>query len=64
MPFCWFCHDVASDIIEPLQESFLPYANNKGIDQSAHPRSLISAFDVRQPDRMITTLAVSKLLIL
>ena len=26
---------------------FLPYANNKGADQPAHPRSLISAFVVR-----------------
>ena len=26
---------------------FLPYANNKGADQSAHPRSLISTFVVR-----------------
>ena len=24
----------------------MPYANNKGADQPAHPRSLISAFDV------------------
>ena len=54
MPFCWFCHDAASDIIEPLQESFLPYANNKGIDQSAYTRSLISAFGVRCSDRTIT----------
>ena len=23
---------------------FMPYANNKGADQPAHPRSLISAF--------------------
>ena len=26
------------------------YANNKGADQSAHPRSLISAFVVRSLD--------------
>ena len=26
---------------------FMPYANNKGADQPAHPRSLISAFVVR-----------------
>ena len=25
----------------------MPYANNKGADQPAHPRSLISAFVVR-----------------
>ena len=34
---------------EPRHEKnlFLPYANNKGADQPAHPRSLISAFVVR-----------------
>ena len=28
----------------------MPYANNKGADQPAHPRSLISAFVVRSLD--------------
>ena len=31
----------------------MPYANNKGADQTAHPRSLISAFDVRCLDSII-----------
>ena len=31
----------------------MPYANNKGADQSAHPRSLISAFVVRCLDSII-----------
>ena len=31
----------------------MPCANNKGADQPAHPRSLISAFIVRCQDRMI-----------
>ena len=32
--------------IEPRHDKnlFMPYANNKGADQPAHPRSLISAF--------------------
>ena len=31
----------------------MPYANNKGADQPAHPRSLISTFVVRCLDSMI-----------
>ena len=36
-------------LFEPCHEEtcFMPYANNKGSDQPAHPRSLISAFVVR-----------------
>ena len=36
-------------IYEPGHEKmcFMSYANNKGADQPAHPRSLISAFVVR-----------------
>ena len=36
------------------------YANNKGADQPAHPRSLISTFVVRCLDSMICILAISK----
>ena len=38
----------------------MPYANNKGADQPAHPRSLISTFVVRCLDSMICILARSK----
>ena len=38
----------------------MPYANNKGADQTAHPRSLISTFLVRCLDSMICILAISK----
>ena len=38
---------------------FMPYANNKGANQPAHPRSLISAFVVRCLDSIITILAKS-----
>ena len=38
----------------------IPYANNKGADQAAHPRSLISTFVVRCLDRVICILAISK----
>ena len=30
-----------------MRKRVMPYANNKGADQPAHPRSLISAFVVR-----------------
>ena len=35
------------EVFEPRDEKtcFMPYANNKGADQPAHPRNLISAFD-------------------
>ena len=38
----------------------MPYANNKGADQPAHPRSLISAFVVRCLDSIITIFAKSR----
>ena len=38
----------------------MPYANNEGADQPAHPRSLISTFVVRCLDSMICILAISR----
>ena len=38
----------------------MTYANNKGADQPAHPRSLISTCVVRCFDSMICILAISK----
>ena len=38
----------------------MPYANNKGAVQSAHPRSLISAFAVHCLDSMIPLVSISK----
>ena len=35
--------------------------NNKGTDQPAHPRSLISAFVVHCPDRVMTLISVTKI---
>ena len=40
---------------------FLPYANNKGADQPAHPCSLISAFVIRSLDSRIPLVSVSKI---
>ena len=33
---------------------FLPYVNNKGADQPAHPHSLINVFVIRCLDSMIS----------
>ena len=38
----------------------MPYANNKGADQPAHPGSLISTFFVSSLDSMICILAIFK----
>ena len=40
---------------------FMPYANNKGADQPAHPRSLISAYVVRCLDSVIPLLAIDEI---
>ena len=40
---------------------FLPHANNKGTDQPAHPRSLISAFVVHCLDSIIPLLSISEM---
>ena len=37
----------------------MPYANNKGADQPAHPRSLISAFVIRSLDSIIPLLGTA-----
>ena len=39
----------------------MPYANNKGTDQPAHPRSLISAFIVRYQDSILPLFAVAEI---
>ena len=39
----------------------MSYANNKGADQPAHPRSLISAFVVRCLDTVMSLVSVTKL---
>ena len=43
-----------------MRKPVLPYVNNKGADQPAHPRCLISAFVVRCLDSKIPLLAKSK----
>ena len=48
---------------EPGHEKMclMPYANNKGADQPAHPRSLISAFVFRCQDKMIPLVSISEI---
>ena len=44
----------------PYANLFMPYANNKGADQPAHPRSLISTFVVRCLDSIIPLVSISE----
>ena len=44
-----------------MRKPFLPYANNKGADQPAHPSSLISTFVVRCLDSIISLVSISKI---
>ena len=39
----------------------MAYANNKGADQPAHPRSLINTFVVRCLDSIIPVVSISKI---
>ena len=39
----------------------MPYANNKGADQPAHPRSLISAFVVHSLDSIISLDSIAEI---
>ena len=59
---CVYVHvssNETSRTYEPGHEkTYLPYANNKGADQPAHPRSLISIFVVRFLDSIIAVVAM------
>ena len=44
-----------------MRNPVMPYANNKGADQPAHPRSLISAFVVRCLDGILPLVSISKI---
>ena len=57
-----FFSRVVKDILAMSWENlFVPHANNKGADQPAHPRSLISTFVVRCLDSILPILAESKM---
>ena len=44
-----------------MRKPVMPYANNKGADQTAHSRSLISAFVVRCLDSIILLVPMSEI---
>ena len=52
-----------SKSVEPGHQKtcLMSYANNKGADQPAHPRSLISAFIVRCLDSVMSLVSVTKI---
>ena len=52
-----------NNIMEPGHEKMclMSYANNKGADQPAHPRSLISAFVVRCLDSIISLDSIAEI---
>ena len=54
---------VRHNICDPGHEKthLMSYANNKGADQPAHPRSLISAFVVRCLDSVVSLVSVIKI---
>ena len=41
-----------------MTKPVMPYANNKGTDQPAHPRSLISVFVIRCLDSIIPLVSI------
>ena len=44
-----------------MRKPVMPHANNKGADQPAHPRSLISAFVVCCPFSIIPLVSISEI---
>ena len=44
-----------------MKNMFLPYANNKGADQPANPRSLISTFVVHYVDSIIPLVSIPQI---
>ena len=65
-PAChFFLSPLFLDVIlfKPRLETtcFMPYANNKGADQPAHLRSLISAFVVSCLDSIIPLVSISEI---
>ena len=55
-------HFVSKYMSHVMRKPVLVYANNKGADQPAHPRSLISAFVVRCLDSIIPLLNIAEIL--
>ena len=58
--FPYFCRQ-APYSSHVMRKPVLPYANNKGADQPAHPCSLISAFVIYCLDGIISLVSISKI---
>ena len=61
METIWTMYPFENKWATSWENMFMPYANNKGADQPAHPRSLISAFVVRCLDGIIPLLAIAEI---
>ena len=61
--FCCWNEMISVKLFEPGHEKMclMSYANNKGADQPAHPRSLISAFVVRCLGSIISLVSISEI---
>ena len=59
--FSYFIKNIWMIWATSWENLFMPYANNKGADQPAHPRSLISAFVVRCLDSIIPLLVKAEI---
>ena len=57
--FCFILNGLT--IATSWENLFMLYANNKGADQPAHPRSLISIFVVHCLDSIISLVSISKI---
>ena len=53
--------EVHLNLSQAIRKCLMPYANNKGADQPAHPRCLISAFAIRCQDRIIPLVYISEI---
>ena len=62
-PLAQNCKNITGIVNEPGHEKMclMPYANNKGADQPAHPCSLISAFVVRWLDSIISLDSIAEI---
>ena len=57
----WILSNIQYGLSRDMTKPVLPYANNKGADQPAHPRSLISTFVVRCLDSKIPLLVIAEI---
>ena len=59
---CWYLHTMVQAFeLGHEKTCLMSYANNKGADQPAHPRSLISAFVFRCLDSVMSLVSVTKI---